>query len=125
MRISDWSSDVCSSDLAERGSSSAGEAQWKQLAGAVGRGKKRRAAGSLRTRQRAHYSAVSRIGGATLKGTSDIVCALACVRIWVLIESGRVISEYIPRSEEHTSELQSLMRISYAVLCLKKKNIDE
>src|SRR3546814_7263846 len=27
----------------------------------------------------------------------------------------------IPRSEEHTSELQSLMRISYAVFCLKKK----
>src|SRR3546814_2260968 len=30
--------------------------------------------------------------------------------------------EYIIRSEEHTSELQSLMRISYAVFCLKKKN---
>src|SRR3546814_4799242 len=28
------------------------------------------------------------------------------------------------RSEEHTSELQSLMRISYAVFCLKKKNVD-
>src|SRR3546814_5959080 len=28
---------------------------------------------------------------------------------------------YFPRSEEHTSELQSLMRISYAVFCLKKK----
>src|SRR3546814_3403123 len=28
------------------------------------------------------------------------------------------------RSEEHTSELQSLMRISYAVFCLKKKNIN-
>src|SRR3546814_6660296 len=28
-------------------------------------------------------------------------------------------------SEEHTSELQSLMRISYAVFCLKKKNIDQ
>src|SRR3546814_4607557 len=28
----------------------------------------------------------------------------------------------LPRSEEHTSELQSLMRISYAVFCLKKKN---
>src|SRR3546814_5796291 len=28
----------------------------------------------------------------------------------------------VPRSEEHTSELQSLMRISYAVFCLKKKN---
>src|SRR3546814_8363431 len=31
------------------------------------------------------------------------------------------VSEGGPRSEEHTSELQSLMRISYAVLCLKKK----
>src|SRR3546814_8157364 len=29
----------------------------------------------------------------------------------------------LPRSEEHTSELQSLMRISYAVFCLKKKKI--
>src|SRR3546814_4000652 len=32
------------------------------------------------------------------------------------------ISENLLRSEEHTSELQSLMRISYAVFCLKKKN---
>src|SRR3546814_2894494 len=31
--------------------------------------------------------------------------------------------EIFPRSEEHTSELQSLMRISYAVFCLKKKKI--
>src|SRR3546814_10710972 len=31
-------------------------------------------------------------------------------------------SSFQPRSEEHTSELQSLMRISYAVFCLKKKN---
>src|SRR3546814_5122470 len=30
----------------------------------------------------------------------------------------------IPRSEEHTSELQSLMRISYAVFCLKKKQLN-
>src|SRR3546814_7411424 len=30
---------------------------------------------------------------------------------------------FLQRSEEHTSELQSLMRISYAVFCLKKKNI--
>src|SRR3546814_11817874 len=33
----------------------------------------------------------------------------------------RTHGESIPRSEEHTSELQSLMRISYAVFCLKKK----
>src|SRR3546814_10823259 len=32
------------------------------------------------------------------------------------------IKRYVARSEEHTSELQSLMRISYAVFCLKKKN---
>src|SRR3546814_4156445 len=35
---------------------------------------------------------------------------------------GRVTEDFVPaRSEEHTSELQSLMRISYAVFCLKKK----
>src|SRR3546814_10434968 len=34
----------------------------------------------------------------------------------------RDIEEALNRSEEHTSELQSLMRISYAVFCLKKKN---
>src|SRR3546814_1340320 len=33
----------------------------------------------------------------------------------------RLLFELLPRSEEHTSELQSLMRISYAVFCLKKK----
>src|SRR3546814_10825293 len=39
-----------------------------------------------------------------------------------LVRSGLVLDPYImPRSEEHTSELQSLMRISYAVFCLKKK----
>src|SRR3546814_1633046 len=34
----------------------------------------------------------------------------------------RVLPGQVGRSEEHTSELQSLMRISYAVFCLKKKN---
>src|SRR3546814_6486413 len=33
--------------------------------------------------------------------------------------------EYLDRSEEHTSELQSLMRISYAVFCLKKKKTNK
>src|SRR3546814_6012281 len=37
-------------------------------------------------------------------------------------EAGRAGGGRSPRSEEHTSELQSLMRISYAVFCLKKKN---
>src|SRR3546814_4628411 len=38
------------------------------------------------------------------------------------LEEWGVESSWIARSEEHTSELQSLMRISYAVFCLKKKN---
>src|SRR3546814_8013322 len=37
-------------------------------------------------------------------------------------QPGRPHRRRVPRSEEHTSELQSLMRISYAVFCLKKKN---
>src|SRR3546814_2884802 len=36
-------------------------------------------------------------------------------------EAGRASNRRVERSEEHTSELQSLMRISYAVFCLKKK----
>src|SRR3546814_2957037 len=43
---------------------------------------------------------------------------VATRRVKAFIQNGLV------RSEEHTSELQSLMRISYAVFCLKKKNIN-
>src|SRR3546814_2049948 len=50
-----------------------------------------------------------------------IVAALACAITLVPLPEG-VASSLLPgRSEEHTSELQSLMRISYAVLCMKKK----
>src|SRR3546814_10169458 len=38
-----------------------------------------------------------------------------------LLQSATIANGVLPRSEEHTSELQSLMRISYAVFCLKKK----
>src|SRR3546814_8083072 len=44
------------------------------------------------------------------------------VRIGKALDIGRLaIEQIVDRSEEHTSELQSLMRISYAVFCLKKK----
>src|SRR3546814_5868716 len=51
--------------------------------------------------------------------------------LWSVAEVTRALSDFadaaveaaLGRSEEHTSELQSLMRISYAVFCLKKKNI--
>src|SRR3546814_7044691 len=44
-----------------------------------------------------------------------------CFSLARFIDAIPNIGEYPDRSEEHTSELQSLMRISYAVFCLKKK----
>src|SRR3546814_4657840 len=45
-----------------------------------------------------------------------------CPHRFAPLSKGKIISDQLQRSEEHTSELQSLMRISYAVFCLKKKN---
>src|SRR3546814_6225977 len=46
----------------------------------------------------------------------------AAVRHLLRLEDRADLPGHVDRSEEHTSELQSLMRISYAVFCLKKKN---
>src|SRR3546814_5513816 len=48
-------------------------------------------------------------------------CEFGRNRLAVLAEFGATAADRLDRSEEHTSELQSLMRISYAVFCLKKK----
>src|SRR3546814_4701438 len=56
---------------------------------------------------------------AVLHGVHDVVLERAVVRHPAV--SGLLDED---RSEEHTSELQSLMRISYAVFCLKKKNLN-
>src|SRR3546814_6019341 len=84
MRISDWSSDVCSSDLS--------------------------------TSKSLHLSGVhlfnprpGHIAEEDQRFVRRVSCRCPCKQ------------PAIPRSEEHTSELQSLMRISYAVFCLKKK----
>src|SRR3546814_4055075 len=58
------------------------------------------------------------VAGAVVSGTASGDWTLSCVRgqirsVTFVFQDGR--------SEEHTSELQSLMRISYAVLCVKKK----
>src|SRR3546814_1932584 len=54
--------------------------------------------------------------------TSLLGIVLVIVFFVTSSDSGSLVIDTITRSEEHTSELQSLMRISYAVFCLKKKN---
>src|SRR3546814_5841515 len=50
------------------------------------------------------------------------ITSMGTLLIWRQVKLTRQAVEDTSRSEEHTSELQSLMRISYAVFCLKKKN---
>src|SRR3546814_6096623 len=99
MRISDWSSDVCSSDLIFR----AREAIMRSLVFAVlllG-GCATTPAGLQSTRVEATVS--------SSKSSADFATCVA----------EHLMGDAELRSEEHTSELQSLMRISYAVFCLK------
>src|SRR3546814_10415539 len=124
MRISDWSSDVCSSDLSsiadivarqdvvetsQRGCfisreppmiTRRSEAEWrgtiKDGAGTVALG-----SGAFS----GDYSFASRFENGAGTNPEELLGAA-----------------HAGRSEEHTSELQSLMRITYAVFCLKKKN---
>src|SRR3546814_9429270 len=63
------------------------------------------------------------INGPAFLGYSDRFGALAEGKAAdLLILDTNPLEDISARSEEHTSELQSLMRISYAVFCLKKKN---
>src|SRR3546814_2817255 len=64
----------------------------------------------------AHYLATSRPAGASVLHGADRPCR-AVFQALFGCERGNAA-----RSEEHTSELQSLMRISYAVFCFKKQN---
>src|SRR3546814_3023313 len=95
MRISDWSSDVCSSDLTSppRYGGWAGAPSRRSVSPAD-RPRGNAGAPGAAPRRRTAPTAPGRAGH----------CRSRCAR-----------------SEEHTSELQSLMRISYAVFCLKKK----
>src|SRR3546814_3742395 len=109
MRISDWSADVCSSDLL----SPRQVAPIRQRS-APCRLRNRRA--GLKVVPGGSMSAKSGVGG---KFEDDIASLfrLAGYSIEQNVDYGG--QEF--RSEEHTSELQSLMRNSYAVFCLKKK----
>src|SRR3546814_10708090 len=101
LRISDWSSDVCSSDLLGFAvvivtifAHSFSASWWARRLG-IDKGKEL---------------------GVLLIGANGWTNAFGSA----LKQYGLAVT--VARSEEHTSELQSLMRISYAVFCLKKKN---
>src|SRR3546814_1918242 len=114
MRISDWSSDVCSSDLLPHMEARASGAIIN-----IG------ALGGVRWTGYA-YCAYAASKGAVNSFTQSVALQYAakgiranCILPGVMDTPH--IYQQISRSEEHTSELQSLMRISYAVFCLKKK----
>src|SRR3546814_9226701 len=98
MRISDWSSDVCSSDLRHEHKS-----PYRP------------------TRCWSANGTMSPTYHCTRRGSADL-----CKRTRAGHRPARRAGHPdTPRSEEHTSELPSLMRISYAVFCLKKKKIKQ
>src|SRR3546814_7230245 len=117
MRISDWSSDVCSSDLAH--------ARRRHLLGLHDRARERRAVGGVDHEAGAILDALpGAIGEEDLPADRDghATYGAGDVEVPGQVADRRVpVRQGIARSEEHTSELQSLMRISYAVLCLKKQ----
>src|SRR3546814_3904358 len=109
MRIRDWSSDVCSSDLFMPGS---------------------HVAHDCRIGDNVIMANNATLAGHVVLEDNVIMGGLSGAQQFVRIGRGAIIgamagakSDVIPygRSEEHTSELQSLMRISYAVFCLTKK----
>src|SRR3546814_7290157 len=98
MRISDWSSDVCSSDLPDH------------LPGLYP------TADAVRA-DKQPVDLPSDAAWRRLQGDRQCVTGYRAGQGALSIQGFESL-----RSEEHTSELQSLMRISYAVFCLKKKN---
>src|SRR3546814_7155948 len=113
MRISDWSSDVCSSDL------SAGRLELDAGFILFAPGGQQRIAGECRTRAGQEGGRIADIGRDADHRFIDRADAPGeSVGVAVYHAIAEVAHD---RSEEHTSELQSLMRISYAVFCLKKK----
>src|SRR3546814_2609228 len=126
MRISDWSSDVCSSDLLGVLGVAGGVADRRIL-----RRRQRRAemiVVDLLQRAGAHRLPVPHVDeGAVCGVMQPALVGAAGTPVQRLRPQVRAVQRRQMRvarqhrSEEHTSELQSLMRISYAVFCLKKK----
>src|SRR3546814_9677789 len=123
MRISDWSSDVCSSDLLDADAflhRQADRAGLEHL-GADAREFEHLLIGDII--KLAGASDDPRVGRVNTVNIGVDIAAVGLHRRRDRDRAGvRTAAAERRRSEEHTSELQSLMRISYAVFCLKKKN---
>src|SRR3546814_7286772 len=119
MRISDWSSDVCSSDLIWFRESFVNLHSAK-LQPTESYRPQLKVAGKRENVMRADER-VRLILYVALFAT-DILAVFLGFLVANYLRHGTNLSSADLRSEEHTSELQSLMRISYAVFCLKKKN---
>src|SRR3546814_10379273 len=114
MRISDWSSDVCSSDLCTFAEFPDHFGFFLPLAGITTVKQVRESSFDIRATGR-----LNRLYVELLKNNPD----------WGTADRRPDMNHFMARlifcfrSEEHTSELQSLMRISYAVFCLQKKKV--
>src|SRR3546814_2298364 len=125
MRISDWSSDVCSSALRRAWGEVAFSADYvRMIAGQRLPDKAYRRAGLhavLKHRPLGVVGAIAPWNGPVILAIAKIANALIAGDTLILRPSPFTPLSAL-RSEEHTSALQSLMRTSYAVFCLKKKS---
>src|SRR3546814_10448373 len=117
MRISDWSSDVCSSDLFARSTPDHRNIIHRVLLSTP----TSKIAGRMERRPRHQLRTPARYETLAQRGC-EYDDRDRYLPTWTRRDIRlQLLRGNPPRSEEHTSELQSLMRISYAVFCLKKK----
>src|SRR3546814_1277810 len=119
MRISDWSSDVCSSDLSSRARTIR---PIRTRSASCGR-QSQRCKGVRRMNEMTELASIctSDLTQTAGLGTGPVSCEPYRSPAYFERERENLFKRAWLRSEEHTSELQSLMRISYAVFCLTKK----
>src|SRR3546814_4600683 len=116
MRISDWSSDVCSSDLP-----SVRPCGCRAQAVAPGSASAAIPPAAITTSRLVRSIIVTLLSSSRDRARVPDIKHFSLARRSMPSRPLLPSAPAAPRSEEHTSELQSLMRISYAVFCLKKK----